>query len=760
MSAIFGETLLIEQANGPDIELVVWGDEFYVRYETTDGYTVCYDELAGRFCYADLHQGRLISTGAAADKNPPFGIRRHLQESTDVQQVRFDARYTELRPEDQVIALSDNTLFTLGPNDGLLNGRRVSDGTVLGLTILVEFSDVRAAVDADDVRAMLNDDNYTTNGNFCSVREYYSLMSNGLLDYSNHVVGPIRLPHNRRHYETHSIVPEAFALSMAQLDADGFDLTQLDSRNEGIIDALSFMYAGSTVYGVNGNNNNPSELWPHNSVRIMNHGNLRTHFYMISSMGRRAVDLSIGTYCHEIGHQLCRFPDLYDYGRRDGDNRPSRGMGRYCLMSGGNHLDRGRTPSPISAFLRDLVGWTPNEVLLNGPGQHSASHGDYGTVMKYTTSAPNEYFIIENRSRLGLDEHLPSSGLAIYHCDTNGSNEWQDGTAARHYQMALLQADGRLDLESNRPGDNDDLFDAVAGIALSHQTTPSSRQWDGSDSGLEVSEISAPGQSIDFSVGQPVQPSSHVSREITAHLLIPDDDDNGVSSSTMLTETGQLTDLSVHVDITHSYIGDLVVSLISPAGTAVVLHNRSGNTADDIRFTYNRDNTAGLSTLDDESITGQWSLHIADMEGADVGRLNRWTLDIDYASQNQMTDGDSSPDQAIPDDDTTGISDTITIGESGTLTEINISVDITHTYIGDLLVELAAPGGELVVLHNRSGEFRNDLKLIYDRSLVASLDLLTGVDINGDWTLRIRDLEGADTGTLNSWGITLLYSPS
>ena len=47
MSAIFGETLVIEQENGPPIELVVWGDEFYVRYETKEGFTVCYDEAGG-----------------------------------------------------------------------------------------------------------------------------------------------------------------------------------------------------------------------------------------------------------------------------------------------------------------------------------------------------------------------------------------------------------------------------------------------------------------------------------------------------------------------------------------------------------------------------------------------------------------------------------------------------------------------------------------------------------------------------------------
>ena len=40
MSAIFGETLIFQQDNGPSVELVIFGDEFYARYETTDGYTV------------------------------------------------------------------------------------------------------------------------------------------------------------------------------------------------------------------------------------------------------------------------------------------------------------------------------------------------------------------------------------------------------------------------------------------------------------------------------------------------------------------------------------------------------------------------------------------------------------------------------------------------------------------------------------------------------------------------------------------------
>ena len=245
MSAILGETLVIEQASGPSIELVVWGDEFYVRYETKDGYTVCYDAAAGLFCYADLRNGRLVPSGASANKRPPVGLGRHLQESPEVQRARFEARYAALRSRGAAVA-NENRNLTLGRNDGLLEGRRVSAGDVLGLTVLVAFTDVAADVTRDDVNDLLNAEDYNRNGNFCSVREYFRIVSDGKLNYRNHVVGPIALSHTKKHYETTSLVPEAFGLAMAALDTDGFDLGQFDSRDEGIFDAVNFMYARSS----------------------------------------------------------------------------------------------------------------------------------------------------------------------------------------------------------------------------------------------------------------------------------------------------------------------------------------------------------------------------------------------------------------------------------------------------------------------------------------------------------------------------------
>ena len=44
MSAIFGELMSFDQDNGPEVKLRVYGDEFYARYETEEGYTAIYDE--------------------------------------------------------------------------------------------------------------------------------------------------------------------------------------------------------------------------------------------------------------------------------------------------------------------------------------------------------------------------------------------------------------------------------------------------------------------------------------------------------------------------------------------------------------------------------------------------------------------------------------------------------------------------------------------------------------------------------------------
>jgi len=77
----------------------------------------------------------------------------------------------------------------------------------------------------------------------------------------------------------------------------------------------------------------------------------------------------------------------------------------------------------------------------------------------------------------------------------------------------------------------------------------------------------------------------------------------------------------VEVHIVHTYIGDLVVSLIAPDGSAYVLHNRTGGSADNINQTY----TVNLSS---EVRNGTWRLRVRDAASLDVGRIDSWTLTL------------------------------------------------------------------------------------------------------------------------------------
>lgn len=91
---------------------------------------------------------------------------------------------------------------------------------------------------------------------------------------------------------------------------------------------------------------------------------------------------------------------------------------------------------------------------------------------------------------------------------------------------------------------------------------------------------------------------------------------------------GQIKDIEVAVDITHTYIGDLTVTLLSPAGTQVVLHNRSGGSQDNILRTFRFADTPALQTLRGQPLQGVWKLRVADLERVDVGKLNRWALKL------------------------------------------------------------------------------------------------------------------------------------
>ena len=105
----------------------------------------------------------------------------------------------------------------------------------------------------------------------------------------------------------------------------------------------------------------------------------------------------------------------------------------------------------------------------------------------------------------------------------------------------------------------------------------------------------------------------------------------------------------------------------------------------------------------------------------------------------------------LPDNST--ISDTVTLTDNLLIDQIEVILDISHTYIGDLVVSLTSPGGTESLLVNRPGKSassfwgssQNDID-----SIVSSTNHF-GETSAGTWTLTLSDHYGADPGVLNSW---------
>jgi len=106
-------------------------------------------------------------------------------------------------------------------------------------------------------------------------------------------------------------------------------------------------------------------------------------------------------------------------------------------------------------------------------------------------------------------------------------------------------------------------------------------------------------------------------------------DNNTIQDVLNSTSPGTVTaDFNVDVDITHSYQGDLTLTLRAPDGTEVVLHNGTGGTTDNIIGNYPNTLTPAesLDALLGKAHSGDWTLIVADDANGDEGTLNSWGI--------------------------------------------------------------------------------------------------------------------------------------
>lgn len=152
---------------------------------------------------------------------------------------------------------------------------------------------------------------------------------------------------------------------------------------------------------------------------------------------------------------------------------------------------------------------------------------------------------------------------------------------------------------------------------------------------------------------------------VSPALAIPDNNLTGVSSTLSVPPIilGAITDLNVKVRLTHSFIGDLRLSLTDGSGTPVVrlINNPTACSGDNMDTSFDDEGAvfactnanvpavgAGpfrsldlLSGFDSRPISGNWRLAVVDSAGTDIGTLDRWCLvpSGNFSSEGLLRDG-------------------------------------------------------------------------------------------------------------------------
>ena len=483
---VAGEILTLRQPDGTTLQVRVWGDEFYHVAETLDGYTVVAAPDGRGAHYAKLSDDGddLVSTGVAVGDPIPaaLGLPKHLRIRASAVVAKVAAVRTRFAQTDaQVLAAAGVTAAPAGPPNL---------GSVKGIVLLVDFSDDPATIAASAIDNYCNQIGYTGYGNNGSVRDYFYDVSEGLLTYTNFVPTAYhRASRPRSYYEDLNIsfgvrARELMLEALTALNDTGFDFSLYDSNADGLVDAINMFYAGQrgAVWA--------EGLWPHSSSISFNADGVSTFRYQMTNIGS---SLALGTFCHENGHMICYWPDLYDYGYE------STGAGEYCLMAYGGG---GTNPAHPCAYMKYVAGWA-NTTLLSAPQTGLAAPLSGNVVFKFNNPTKSyEYYLIENRQKVGRDSGLPDAGLAIWHIDELGSNNNEQMTPSQHYKVTVVQADGRWDLERGvNYGDTTDLWAAPDYREIGPGTTPSTPWWNGASSGLLITQISANSANMTFNFG-------------------------------------------------------------------------------------------------------------------------------------------------------------------------------------------------------------------------------------------------------------------
>jgi M6 family metalloprotease-like protein len=472
----------VRQPDGRKITIHLRGDEFFSWHEDERGYVIKRDVRDGFWKYA-VPKPDAAGFDAIEDAEvgvaDPAALKLKPHDLPRPEVLREHRRRT--RPEGSVpgarTAPASDAGGTAAPPAEPAPPRVPVSGTttVKNIVILAAFSDhwsggtvmsSKGRTNTTEYTNLFNQIGHTADGAVGSVKDYYKEVSYNKLTVDTVVTGWVQLPNNEAFYGAGN--PDAnprqmVADAISAADTAGFDFSQGDSDGDSWVDSLTIIHSGHGEE-VAGNPSNCiwSHQWAMSSTVTVDGVKMRSYHTEPALRGTTASTsiVRIGVISHEMGH-FFGLPDLYDY------SNTTYGVGDWGLMAGGSwNGSDGKSPAHFCAWSKYKLGFaTP--AIIHAKGSLSLPRvEDNASVHMYVDGTGNaEYFLVENRAKLGFDnasEIYP--GIVIYHVDGKSANN-DLGTWA-HPAVKIEEGDGDNSLGAKTAGSEaGDVWTSTNGLA-------------------------------------------------------------------------------------------------------------------------------------------------------------------------------------------------------------------------------------------------------------------------------------------------------
>lgn len=454
-----------KQADGTEISIRKYGDEFAHFTTTEDGYLIVMNETTNNYEYATVAGGKVKSCGIVAANADMRSSKASKFLSTIDKKAVIDVALKECSEAKAQFQAKGNSnqakvMKAAGTPKKVLINDFPHFGEQHSLVILMEYND-RSFTLLDDPKQYytdaLNKEGFTAeNGATGSARDFYIASSNGKFKPYFDVVGPVKIDYGQSDAgDGTSGTPNMGTFVKAAVEAidDQVDFSQYDHDGDGYVDNVYIYYAG---YGA-ADSNHRNVIWPH-SYNMVNWGidlttndGVKIGSYTCSNEIdglRPSMVTGIGTFVHEFGHCL-GIPDLYDSSNRTNMYSPAD----WDTMASGSYNNNSNTPPLFSSYERYELGWLEPEELtcLKTDVSELQSLGESNKAYKIAVpGTDNEYFLFENRQQEGWDKYLPSHGMLVWHIDMD-YQAWMNNVVnvtPQHQRIDIVEANNRNSGES------------------------------------------------------------------------------------------------------------------------------------------------------------------------------------------------------------------------------------------------------------------------------------------------------------------------